>query len=205
MQQINYISNGAGQVAQLVEVLSHIPKGCGFDSQLGDIWEATNQCFSLTWMFLVLPSSLSKINKYILGWGLKNYTHTLAGVAQWLSAGLRITVSLVQFPVRAHAWAGGQVPSRGHTRSNHKMFLSLPFSLPCSKKINKISINKIKINTLYIWIYVTYPYVVKKSILPKKGSGLCPWHLRDKLEACEMSCLKSAWVLGNNGWSNSKI
>ena len=48
-----------------------------------------------------------------------------------LSAGLRIKGSLVQFPVRAHAWVAGQVPSRGCTRVNHTlMFLSLYFSLP---------------------------------------------------------------------------
>ena len=34
--------------------------------------------------------------------------------------------SLVRFPVRAHAWFAGQVPSRGHVRGNHtSMFLSL--------------------------------------------------------------------------------
>ena len=32
---------------------------------------------------------------------------------------------------RAHAWAAGQVPSRGHSRGHHTlMFLSLLFSLP---------------------------------------------------------------------------
>ena len=39
--------------------------------------------------------------------------YSLAGVAQWLSAGLRIKGSPVQFPVRAHAWVEGQVPSGG--------------------------------------------------------------------------------------------
>ena len=43
-----------------------------------------------------------------------------------LSAGLRTKGSLVQFPVRAHAWVVGQVPSGGHTRGKHTlMFLSL--------------------------------------------------------------------------------
>ena len=41
--------------------------GCRFNPQLGRIWEAINQCFSLTLMFL----SLSQINKHILSWGLK--------------------------------------------------------------------------------------------------------------------------------------
>ena len=36
--------------------------GYGFDSWLGSVWEATNQCFSLP-----LSLSLSKINKHIFG------------------------------------------------------------------------------------------------------------------------------------------
>ena len=49
----------------------------------------------------------------------------------WCLNGLRTKGSLVQFPVRAHAWVSGQVPSRGRLRGNHSlMFLSLPFSLP---------------------------------------------------------------------------
>ena len=53
-----------------------------------------------------------------------------------LSAGLRTKGSPVQFPVRAHAWVAGQVPSRGNMRGNHTlMFLFLSFSLPLSLKI----------------------------------------------------------------------
>ena len=48
-----------------------------------------------------------------------------------LSAGLRIKGSPVRFPVRAHAWVVGQVPSMGCMRGNYTlMFLSLSFSLP---------------------------------------------------------------------------
>ena len=55
-----------------------------------------------------------------------------------LSTGLQNKGSPVQFPVRAHTWVASQVPSRGHSRGNHTlMFLSLSFSLPLSKKINK--------------------------------------------------------------------
>ena len=53
-----------------------------------------------------------------------------------LSAGLPTKGSLVQFPVKAHAWVAGQVPSRGHVKGNHTMmFLPLSFSLlsPLSK------------------------------------------------------------------------
>ena len=53
-----------------------------------------------------------------------------------LSASLRTKRSLVRFPVRAHAWVEGQVPTRGHVRGNHTlMFLSL--SLPSLLSKNK--------------------------------------------------------------------
>ena len=66
----------------------------------------------------------------------------------WLS-GLSIDLQTkglgVQFPVRAHAWVEGQVPSRGCTRSNHTlMFLSLSFSLPSSLSKNKYNLKKKK-------------------------------------------------------------
>ena len=55
-----------------------------------------------------------------------------------LSAGLQIKGSWVRFPVRAHAWVVGRVPSRGHSRGNHTlMFLSLSFSLPSPFSKNK--------------------------------------------------------------------
>ena len=50
----------------------------------------------------------------------------VAGVAQWIECGLQTKGSLVRFPVRAHAWVAGQVPSGGHMTGNHTlMFLSL--------------------------------------------------------------------------------
>ena len=55
-----------------------------------------------------------------------------------LSASLRTKGSLVRFPIRAHAWIAGQVPSWGHMRSNHTlMFLSLSFSHPFPLSKNK--------------------------------------------------------------------
>ena len=54
--------------------------------------------------------------------------YALAGVAQWIECWPQ---SLVQFPVRAHAWVAGHVPSGGSMRGNHTlMFLSLSFSFP---------------------------------------------------------------------------
>ena len=55
-----------------------------------------------------------------------------------LSANLQNKGLLVRFPVRAHAWVAGQVPSWGHSRGNHTlMFLSLSFSLLFSLSKNK--------------------------------------------------------------------
>ena len=59
-----------------------------------------------------------------------------------LSAGLQIRGSLVGFPVRAHAWVAGQVPSRC-VRSNHTlMFLSISFSLPYLLSLKNKQTNK---------------------------------------------------------------
>ena len=78
----------------------------------------------------------------------------------WLSglrAGLRTRGSLVGFPVRAHAWVVGQVPTGACARGNHTlMFLSLSFSLPFPLSNNKIFLKekrKKKINT-------TLPYKI---------------------------------------------
>ena len=62
----------------------------------------------------------------------------LAAVAQWIEHGLRIKGLLVQFPVRAHAWVVGQVPSRGIMRDSHTLiFLSLSFSFTSPLSKNK--------------------------------------------------------------------
>ena len=54
-----------------------------------------------------------------------------------LSTGLQTKGSLVQFPVRAHAWVVGQIPSEGYERGNYTLvFLSLSPFLPLSLKIN---------------------------------------------------------------------
>ena len=55
-----------------------------------------------------------------------------------LSASLQTKGLQVLFPVRAHAWVVGQVPSRGCSRGNHTlMHLSLSFSLPSPLSKNK--------------------------------------------------------------------
>ena len=62
-----------GRVAQLAGASPATSKGhgfgsghgthrsCGFDPWLGRIQEATNRCFSLTWMFLFLSPSLPSL------------------------------------------------------------------------------------------------------------------------------------------------
>ena len=54
-----------------------------------------------------------------------------------LSAGLQTKGSMVQFPVRAHAWVIGQVLNRGHERGNHTDVSLLSFSLPSPLSKNK--------------------------------------------------------------------
>ena len=54
-----------------------------------------------------------------------------------LSAGLRTERLLVQFPVKAHAWVSGKVPSHRHVRGDLLMFLSLSFSIPSPISKNK--------------------------------------------------------------------
>ena len=70
---------------------------------------------------------------------IENASSSLADIAQWIEYRLRTKGLPVRFPVRAHAWVAGQVPSRGRARSTtHGYFSpSLYYSLPLSLKINK--------------------------------------------------------------------
>ena len=73
------------------------------------------------------------------------FPHTKINIGPWLvqlsgySMGLRTNRLPVQFPLRAHAWVAGQVPSKGCSRGNHTlMFLSLfLFPFHSLKIINK--------------------------------------------------------------------
>ena len=79
-------------------------------------------------------------NRYMLFW-LLNFQPWLVWL-RGLSTGLRTTEPLVWSPIRAHAWASGQVPSRGCTRAAaHYCFpLFLPPSpLSKNKWVNKLS------------------------------------------------------------------
>ena len=60
----------------------------------------------------------------------KNIYQALLVWLSGLSTGLQTKRSLVQFPVRAHAWVAGKVPSGGaHKRQPH-IDVSLPLFLP---------------------------------------------------------------------------
>ena len=96
---------------------------CGFHPWSGHIQEVTNQCFSLTSMFL--PLSLTSII-------------VLAGAAQWVEI-----QPVNQKVAGAHAWVAGQVPSWGCARVAsqpvdvslpHQCFSPLSPSLPLSLK-----------------------------------------------------------------------
>ena len=56
--------------------------------------------------------------------------HGLAGVAQWIERGLQTKGSLVLFPVGAHAWVAGPVPSGGECERQPYIDVSLPLFLP---------------------------------------------------------------------------
>ena len=63
----------------------------------------------------------------------------MAGVALWIECQPMNQRVTIRFPVRAHAWVAGQVPSGEHARGNHTlMFLSLSVSFPSPLSKNKI-------------------------------------------------------------------
>ena len=69
-----------------------------------------------------------------------------------LSADLWTKGSPVRFPVRAHVWVAGHVPSRGCARGNHTlMFLSLSFSLLSPLSKNKYIKSKENKRNLQNW------------------------------------------------------
>ena len=70
----------------------------------------------------------------LFAFSLKNFLQPWLVQLSGLSAGLQTRRSPVQFPVRAHAWVSGQVPSGGQARGKQKQrccfspFLSLSLS-----------------------------------------------------------------------------
>ena len=76
---------------------------------------------------------ISKFCKHFIKMYFKNKLCALAGVAQWIECGLQTKGLPVRFPVRAHAWVAGHVPSGG----NHTMMFLSSFSLPSPPSENK--------------------------------------------------------------------
>ena len=82
--------------------------------------------------------STTNLHSYILSVPLYGFSYpNKKRVKPWLvwlselSTGLQTKGSLVQSPLRAHAWFASQVPGRGRARGNHTlMFLSFFFSHP---------------------------------------------------------------------------
>ena len=61
-----------------------------------------------------------------------------------LSASLQTTRSPVRFPVRAHAWVAGQVPSWGHAGKTQPINVSLPLFLLSKNKYIQLYLNNNK-------------------------------------------------------------
>ena len=87
-----------------------------------------------------------------------------------LSAGLQTKGLLVQFPVRAHAWVAGQVPSRGRVSGNHtSMVPSLPPfpSLEINKIFKKIISKRLKSEMYNFTIGENHPEICFRHIKPR--------------------------------------
>ena len=108
-----------------------IYQGCGLDPWSRHLQEANNEDKNKgnnKSLLLPLPLSIKK----------KKINHPWLVWISGLSAGLWTKRLLVQFPVRAHAWGAGQVPSWGHARGNQWMYLShIDVSLPPFPPKNK--------------------------------------------------------------------
>ena len=92
------------------------------------IWIKTSALGCLNYFF---PGQLITETIAYLKWFLKKIYCSPGWQLSGLNMSLQTKWSPVRFPVRAHAWVGGRVPSGAHTRSNHTlMFLSPSFSFP---------------------------------------------------------------------------
>ena len=112
---------------------------------LGNCWwvyKMVKLIWKIVWMFLrklkiEVPSDPEIEIWLYVPTILKTETQPCLVWLSGLNADLRSKESLVWFPVRAHAWVVGKVPSRGRARDNHTlMFFSLSFSFPYPLKIN---------------------------------------------------------------------
>ena len=95
-----------------------------------------------------------------------------------LSAGLRTKRSPVRFPVRAHAWAAGQVPSWGHAGGNWQ-----PIDVSLTQQCFSVSLS--------------LSLKIKKKRIKKKESSSCPGfrvaQLVGELPPAPKSCEFDPW------------
>ena len=132
LRLISYISRLVSWVLNKVEIkwFHFCPGQCGsggwstvqqteesgfnfwFGPWTGRVWEATYQCFSLTWMLcslsLFLPSPLSKINKHVLRWRKKMLIFSPPSVTKLIGMTLLglmliyLAVNLSHFAIRRY-------------------------------------------------------------------------------------------------------
>ena len=87
-------------------------------------------------LFLLSWTAQAAISKWHRLGSLNNrHLYPGWGGAQWTEYWTKW--SLVRFPVTAHAWVVGQVPSWGHARGNHTLMFLSSFSLPSPLSKNK--------------------------------------------------------------------
>ena len=94
------------------------------------VWGRDAKCILIYMKFQILQLSLNYLLKRL-------FFSWLVWLSR-LSTSLWTKGSPVRFPVRAHAWVAGQVPSVRHMRGSYTlMFLSLYFSSPSPLSKNK--------------------------------------------------------------------
>ena len=106
-------------------------------------------------------STVKFVLQFIFIWCLKIYqninTHLWLVWLSGLKASLQTKGLPVQFPVRAHAWVVGQVPTGGDRRGTHTlMFLSLSTSFPLSLKIKSFFF-KVLTQTYHFYFLYSVP------------------------------------------------
>ena len=102
----------------------------GLQARSPDGVQTTGNWLMFVSLSISLPFPLSENKSFFKKAGLQLWLVWL----NRLSTGLWTKWVTSRIPLGAHAWATGQVPSRGRARGNHTlMFLSLSFSLTLSK------------------------------------------------------------------------
>ena len=99
----------------------------------------------LSWTMYLLDLYQTVLLGWIYSRRCKNLILALAGVAQWIDSWLWTKGSPVRFPIKAHVWVAGWVPSGGHIERQPHIDVSLPS--PFSK-------NKQNLKKKQTWYYM---------------------------------------------------